>query len=88
MCKAAEIDERLHCLQQQSQASGCRGRFNAPTKTRSIAIKNTDALRYTDTSVIVSLVYITVILLVGDKIFVVQEKQEIAPRSSSNVLRL
>lgn len=70
MCKAAEIDERLHCLLQQSQAAGCRGRYKAPTKTRTIAIKNTDALRRTDTSVIVSVVYITVILLVGDKVFV------------------
>lgn len=69
-CKAAETDERLHCLLQQSQAAGCRGRFKAAAKTRTMAIKNTDALRCTDTSVIVSLVYITVIFLVGDKVFV------------------
>lgn len=43
--------------------------MKAPTRTRTIIIKNTDALRCTDTSVIVSAVYITVILLVGDKVF-------------------
>lgn len=58
----------VYCNNHKPPASVAK--FNAAIKAAAIAIKNTGALGCADTSVIVGRVYITVILLVGDKAFV------------------